>query len=225
MRISQLVNYCMSLPKTVYFNIRCFGFCEGIKLPVFISYKVKFMKLKRNSIEIESEHKSRFMIRIGFNGTDEIVSKKALINLENGKIVFKGESSIAAGCAINVSSGGFIEFGKDFSANKNFFISCNNHVSFGDDAMLGWNVTFFDANGHPVYKDGKLKDNTKPICIGNHVWIGSETHVLKGANIPDGSIISYGSLVSSQLKESNSIYGGVPAQFLQNGIEWKRHNN
>lgn len=57
------------------------------------------------------------------------------------------------------------------------------------------------------------------------MWIGSETHVLKGANIPDGSIIAYGSLVSSKLKESNSIYGGVPAQFLQNEIEWKRHNN
>lgn len=116
MRISQLVNYCMSLPKTVYFNIRCFGFSEGIKLPIFISYKVKFMRLMRNSIEIQSEQKSKFMIRIGFNGTEEIVSKKAILNLENGKVVFKGESSIAAGCVISVSSGGVIEFGPDFSA-------------------------------------------------------------------------------------------------------------
>lgn len=224
MRISQIVNYCMSLPKTVCINIRCLGLCEGIKLPVFISYKVKLMRLKRSSIEINSEYKSRFMIKIGFNGTDEIASKKALLNLENGKLIFKGGCSIAEGCVISVSNGGIIEFGRDFSANKNFFISCNNHISFGDDEMLGWNVTFFDANGHPVYREGKLKENTKPISIGNHVWIGSGAHILKGANIPDGSIVAYGSLVTSELKEPDSIYGGVPAQFLQNGIKWKRHN-
>lgn len=225
MRLSQIITYCLSLPKTIYFNFRCLNTKEAVRLPIFISYKVKLRELNRNSIIIESKNVSLFMIKIGFNGTEEICSKKSLINLENGRIIFMGNCAIAEGCIISVSNGGVIEFGSDFSANKNFFISCNNHVSFGKDAMLGWNVTFFDANGHLIYKDGKLKENTKQISVGNHVWIGSETHILKGSSIPDGSIIAYGSLVSSKFVENNAIYGGTQSQILQNGIEWKRHNN
>lgn len=225
MRFSQAVTYGLSIPKTLYFNFRCLKFREALRLPIFISYKVRLLKLNRRVIEIDESDRSPFMVKIGFNGTDEVASRKSSINLESGKLLFKGNCVIAEGCSIGVSNGGTLEFGCGFSANKNFFISCNDHVSFGDDVMIGWNVTFFDANGHPIYKDGVLKDNTKPISIGDHVWIGSESHILKGANIPNSSIIAYGSLVSSKLKEEAAIYGGVPVQTLQNCIEWKRHND
>lgn len=225
MRFSQMIKYCLSIPKTIYFNFRCFGFSEALKTPVIVSYKVKLRGLKRNIITIDSNHISRFMIKIGFNGTEEIAPRRAIINIESGKIIFKGECAISEGCTIGVSNGGIIEFGNGFSANKNFFISCNKHVTFGDDAMLGWNVTFFDANGHPIYKDGIKKEPFKSINVGKHVWICSEAHILKGSEIPDECIIAYGSLISSKLKEENSLYGGIPGKFLQDKIDWKRYND
>ena len=220
-----MVQYCLSIPKTIYFNFRCLKVADALKMPIFVSYKVKLLKVKRNVIEIDSDKIQRFMIKIGFNGTDEISAKKALINMEAGKIIFKGRCAISEGCTIGVSNDGILEFGDGFTANRNFFISCNQHVAFGNDAMLGWNVVIFDANGHPIYKNGIKKEPFKSICVGKHVWICSETHILKGTVIPDNSIIAYGSLLSKELKEINSLYGGIPAKLLQSDIEWKRHSD
>lgn len=88
--------------------------------------------------------------------------------------------------------------------------------------MIGWNVTLFDANGHTIFKNGKKKEAFKPILIGNHVWICSESHVLKGSEIANGSIIAYGSLIYSKFTCENSLYGGTPVRLLQQEIKWKR---
>ena len=106
MKISQLITYCLSIPKTIYFNFRCLNLNEAIKIPIFISYKVKFKRLKRNVIKIDSDYISTLMIKIGFNGTDEISPKRSIINMENGKIIFKGTCAISEGCTIGVSNGG-----------------------------------------------------------------------------------------------------------------------
>ena len=191
-------------------------------MPILVCYNVKLKNLKRDVIKINSSETKRFQIRIGFGGTYEISSKKSLINLENGKMIFNGTSVFASGCTLSVSNGGTIEFGEGFAANKNFVVSCNEHLVFGDDVMLGWNITVFDANGHSVYKNGIEQRNTKPIIIGSHVWIGSETHILKGAVVPSNSIISYGSLVVSKFTEENCIYGGTPAILLDRKTSWSR---
>lgn len=222
MKITQLVTYCLSIPKTLYFNFRCFELKKAIKLPIFISYKVKLKQLGKGIIEVQNDHIKLFMIKIGFNGTEEISPKKSMINLEKGKIIFKGPCAISEGCIIGVSNGGILEFGQYFSANRNFFVSCNRSVIFGDDVMIGWNVTLFDANGHTIFKNGKKKEAFKPILIGNHVWICSESHVLKGSEIANGSIIAYGSLIYSKFTFENSLYGGTPVRLLQQEIKWKR---
>lgn len=130
MKISQFITYCLSIPKTIYFNFKCLSFNEAIRIPIFISYKVELKKIKRNVIKIDSDCISTLMIKIGFNGTEEIAPKRSMINMEDGKILFKGTCAIAEGCTIGVSNGGVIEFGDNFTANKNFFISCNEHTIF-----------------------------------------------------------------------------------------------
>ena len=220
MKAAQLIIYGLSIPKTIFFNIRCFDLKTAVRLPVFIAYNVRCQHLKRGVIKVPDGAK-RFMIAIGFNGTEDIPSGKSRISLDSGSIIFHGSCSLASGCRVSVSNNGLIEFGNNFGANKNFFISCNNHTVFGDDVLIGWNVSFFDANGHPVFHHGKQKDNAKPIYIGDHVWIGSESNILKGADIPPNSIIAYGSLVAKRLEEENAVYGGNPAKKIQDDIRWE----
>jgi acetyltransferase-like isoleucine patch superfamily enzyme len=222
MTIKQALNYAISVPKTIYFNFMCFEFRKAVHLPVFVAWNVKCRKLKKGSIEIP-ENAQTFSIQIGFNGVEAIESGKSIFNLDSGTIIFRGNCAIASGCRIGVSNNGIIDFGDGFSANKNFFISCNKHIIFGKDAMFGWNVSFFDANGHPVYVNGEIKENTRKIEVGDHVWIGSECHVLKGTVIPCNSIIAYGSVVTTKLYEPNCVYGGNPVKKIQENINWKRH--
>lgn len=220
MTIRQLVKYTLSIPKTIYFNFRTLPLRQALKLPIFISYSSKLLHLRRGCIILDKSIQDKtFSVVIGFNGTEVIPPQKSIISLKYGNVFFKGECHIAEGCVIDID-GGVLTLGKRFSANRNCWISCNKSISFGEEAMLGWGTRFFDANGHKVFKNGVEKDSYKPIVIGNHVWIGSESHILKGATIPDNSIVAYGSVVTKQFQKPNSIIGGETASFVQDGIMW-----
>lgn len=58
--------------------------------------------------------------------------------------------------------------------------------------------------------------------IGEHVWIASYVDVLKGVNIPDGSVIAYRSCVTKAFNEKGSLIAGYPAKVIRDNIEWKR---
>ncbi len=220
MNVKQFLNYVISLPKSVYFNFRMFPIRTALNLPVLVSYNVKFLNLKRGTVLIDSDFKIKpLSIIIGFNGTECVPTVRSSINFQNGLLIFKGTCHIAKGCSIDLT-GGTLILGKNFSANKNFFVSCSKEITFGDDALLGWNVHLFDATGHIIYHRGILKDSYKSIHIGNHVWLCAESHILKGAKIPDNSVVAYGSIVTKEFSTPNALYGGFPAKEIQNDITW-----
>ena len=54
------------------------------------------------------------------------------------------------------------------------------------------------SDGHTLFdEDGTILNANKPICIGNHVWIGYAVTLLKGAVVPSGCQhigVNYGKL-------------------------------
>ena len=46
----------------------------------------------------------------------------------------------------------------------------------------------------------------RPVVIGNHVWIACKSTILKGSNLPDGSVIAAGSTICKNYIEQNSVY-------------------
>lgn len=221
MKTKQLVTYLLSVPKTIYFNFRSLPFKQAIKMPIFIAYKVKILSIKQGIIKIpDSILLSPFMIRIGFNGTEEVTPNKAKINFKDGTVIFRGKCSFAEGCTIGVTNRGVLDFGDNFSANKNVFISCNKSITFGKNVLCGWNCLFFDAQGHIIYHKGKMKPSYKPIVIGEHVWVCAESHILKGTSVANGSVVAYRSLLTGKFIEENILIGGSPANKIQSEISW-----
>jgi hypothetical protein len=123
MTTNQLISYLVSIPKSVYFNFRVLPFSQAIKFPFFVKWNVRFQRLEKGRIRITSPLRP-FLIAIGFNGTREVSPQRPLINLCGGTLIFHGKCNIAEGCIIDLAGGNMV-FGKNFSANKNFFISCN----------------------------------------------------------------------------------------------------
>lgn len=223
MDICKTLRVILSIPKTVYFNFLVLDFKSAIKLPFFISYDVHIKRHKNQcKVFINKDVLHRFMIKIGTNGSDEISTKDSLINLEEGTIEFKGSCSIARGCAIGVSNGGHLIFGERFSTNKNFTVSCNSNIIFGNDVLIGWNTFFFDANGHKISVDGIERAPFAPIHIGDHVWICSEVHILKGSVIPDGCVVAYGTLVTKKFNNCGCLISGSKAEEVKNNVFWEK---
>lgn len=95
-------------------------------------------------------------------------------------------------------------------------------IHLGRDCMLSLNIDIRSGDSHAIYSQNNRINKSKDIRIGNHVWIGARSTILKGSYIADGSIIGHSSIVNKNLFEPNSIYVGQPARKVKDGIEWTR---
>lgn len=72
-------------------------------------------------------------------------------------------------------------------------------IEIGNGTIIGANSTIIDTDFHPIkstrrrYKKEGVK--SLPVKIGKNVFIGMNVLILKGANIPDNSIVPAGSVV------------------------------
>lgn len=211
----------LSLPKSLYVNLRVFGL-KGLRLPVLVRFDVAVEGLAKNCMEINEFRFSS--IQIGFGGTDSIPSQPACLNLKMGStLIFSGKAQFSRG--VRIKNKGLIAFGNNFHANRNCIISCTNRIVFGDNDLLGWNIVLRDSDGHTIrtnkhLTNGMRKDKEN-VIIGNHVWIASECHILKGTIIPDDCVVGYRSLVNKTFTERNTIIAGHPAIIVRRDIEWE----
>lgn len=102
--------------------------------------------------------------------------------------------------------------------NYNSKINCYNKIIIGDDVKISENVTIRDSDNHEIQYSGY--EISKPIIIGNHVWIGLNATILKGVNIGDGAIIAAGAVVTKDVP-ARTLVGGIPATIIKENIEWK----
>ena len=94
-------------------------------------------------------------------------------------------------------------------------ISVGCDIVIGDDVLIGDRVSILSYDGHPSNPIERHlpapKESSKPIVIGNNVWIGACCTILKGVTIGEGSVISNGSVVTNRVPP-NSMAIGNPAR-------------
>ncbi len=99
------------------------------------------------------------------------------------------------------------------------------NIKIGKDCMLSFNINMYNSDGHPIY-NGNIKEiinkPTKDLVLGEHVWVGMGSYILKGVNIADGCIIGKGSVVTKSFTESNTVIAGNPAKICKKDICWSR---
>ena len=132
------------------------------------------------------------------------------------------------GLQIFVKPRGEVTIGSNFSCNDSCRIlnTCepNNRIMIGDDCMFATDIYIRNNDGHTIIDRNSCKviNHPKDIIIDNHVWLGYNVTVLKGAVIPDGCVIGARSVVSKPLTEPNAIYAGQPAKLIKSNIQWFR---
>ena len=103
-------------------------------------------------------------------------------------------------------------------------------LEIGNDVMMGYGVLIRPSDGHTIYdSQNKILNYPEKISIGNHCWLGMNTTVLKGADMPDNSVLAAGSIYtkSSNPKDkalTGCIFAGAPAKVIKTGINWNRLN-
>jgi acetyltransferase-like isoleucine patch superfamily enzyme len=108
-------------------------------------------------------------------------------------------------------------------------ISCADSIEIGSFTLIGHGVHIFDNDTHPVDWQARLNDwksivdkqkhlkpeiAKAPVFIGQHVWIGFNSILLKGVTIGSKSVVAAGSVVTKDIPP-NVLVAGNPAKVIK----------
>ncbi len=96
--------------------------------------------------------------------------------------------------------------------NYNVTILDTSPVVIGDRCFIAPGVTISCAS-HPIYSDQRAQgmEISRPITIGEGVWIGANATICGGVCIGDRAVIGAGAVVVKDVP-ANSVVVGVPAR-------------
>lgn len=127
-----------------------------------------------------------------------MISPFTEISIDNGgKLSIGKKFRMRDGAKIRVRKGGECKIGNNVSLGCQNIITCRNYIEIGNDVQLSPNVFIFDHDHDYNVLGGlkMMKYKTSPIKIGNNVWIGSNTVILRGTTVGDNSVIGAGSIL------------------------------
>lgn len=108
---------------------------------------------------------------------------------------------------------GRILVGERTYINRNTIIDACNLVQIGKNCAIGPNCYITDHDHGFDFKSPPLQLplRSKPTIIGNNVWVGANSIILKGVSVGDGAVIGAGSIVTKDVSAA-TIVVGVPAK-------------
>lgn len=115
-------------------------------------------------------------------------------------------------CELTTHAGGEIQLGDGVFVNYGVSISAHRMVRVGDHCRIGQYTIILDCDYH-THRGGDDHGESRPVLIGNQVWLGARVTVLKGVTIGDGASIAAGSVVTRDVP-AGALAAGVPARVI-----------
>ena len=116
---------------------------------------------------------------------------------------------------MNFPSGGLHIYGSIAWGTEPWIITLGNNIHITDG------VKFITHDGGTLLYRSIIPDLeiTKPIKVGDNVYIGNNVIILPGVNIGNNVIIGAGAVVSKDIPD-NSVAVGVPAKVIKTADEY-----
>ena len=90
-------------------------------------------------------------------------------------------------------------------------------VTIGSHVNLAQGITVTALNHNFEDKNKRIDEqgvSTKPVVIGDDVWIGANAVILPGVTIGKHAVVAAGAVVTTDVPE-NTVVGGVPAKVIK----------
>ena len=156
--------------------------------------------------------------------------KRLLLHQRNGTIVigshFKCNNKVASNsigliqpCVFNIlSPNSCIQIGNNVGISGST-ICASQSITIGNNVLIGSGCIITDTDAHPIdwrYRRIGCEDQKgiAPVIIGNDVFIGARSIVLKGVTIGDRAVIGAGSVISKDVP-ADCIVAGNPARLIR----------
>lgn len=206
--------------KTIRVNFHYFPIKQAVKLPILVARRVVLQQL-RGRVKVEGPVTTG-MLLFGYKGVGFIDAfyERTLWDV-TGVVTIKGKRlDIGKGSRFCVY--GNLYLGDRFSISGRSTIICKKEISFGDNVLLSWDVLVMDTDLHVIRNSfGEIINQDKAIAIGNDVWIGCRTVILKGSSIPCNTIIAAQSIISGKLTKEGCIFSSNHS-IIKECVSWNR---
>ena len=164
--------------------------------------------------------------RLVVAGTVRLRELRVDFDCNNGMVEIASSTGVPAfSAAIRVGQNSTVRIGQNVSSTAIVAMSAveRTEIVVGDDVMFASENQVRTDDGHPIFdgRTGKRVNVSKTIRIGNHVWLARMSTVLGGAEIGDGSVIGYGTIVTKRIP-NNCVAAGVPARVVRRDAAWER---
>jgi acetyltransferase-like isoleucine patch superfamily enzyme len=150
-----------------------------------------------------------------------VVERKVqVLKWKGGRIEVGRGARLAMGSKI--VCGGHLSIGSRVIVGPNTVLMCATEVRIGARSMISWNCSIFDSVGHRLCLENTGEAEIEaPITIGNDVWIGPYSIIMKGVTIGDNCVIGAGSVVRRNMPPNSLVYGN-PARPMGKVARWER---
>lgn len=102
--------------------------------------------------------------------------------------------------------------GQHSAITKNHHIDCTNVIQIGNFVTIAGYASQFLT--HSINIGLNIQDS-HPITIGDYCFVGTSSTILGGANLPAYSVLGANSLLNKAFVIPYRLYGGTPAQEIQ----------
>jgi acetyltransferase-like isoleucine patch superfamily enzyme len=139
---------------------------------------------------------------------------------------------------VSPSEGSKVQIGNNCKIGDHVHIAAGEKVIIGENCLFASKIYISDIS-HGDYSDLETASNpttppderplvTKPVTIGNNVWLGDNVCVLPGVSIGNGCVIGANAVVNRDIPE-NCLAAGVPAKVIKkydiDTNTWRSINN
>jgi acetyltransferase-like isoleucine patch superfamily enzyme len=90
-------------------------------------------------------------------------------------------------------------------------VTIGNHVNLAQGITVTALNHNFESPGSRIDEQGV---STKPVTIGNDIWIGANAVILPGVSIGEHSVVAAGAVVTKDVPP-HSLVAGVPARIIK----------
>lgn len=207
---------------TLKINFKMLPWQQAKKLPIYVYGKMLFRNYK-GKIVIDADQIHSGMIKLG--KCDYYIAtavQKCVWNI-TGTMIFHGPAKFLQGSYVLVAGNATLEIGKNEPIlGTNLRILCFDHITIGANNRIAWDVQIMDSSFHYVEllnKDNLVKPLTKPIVLGDNVWVGNRSTISKGTVLPNHTIVSSNSLVNKDFSDigTDCMLAGCPASVKATG--------
>jgi acetyltransferase-like isoleucine patch superfamily enzyme len=91
-------------------------------------------------------------------------------------------------------------------------ITAGHKIDFTDRVDIGRRA-IIGGRGSSLWTHNRQQ--TGPLTVGDHAYLGSECRMAPGASVPPRSVVGMGAVVVGRLEQAEWLYGGVPAKALK----------